>query len=113
MSRRASALKRGLVLTLSVFLLLISNVVPAGWMPASEPTGHFVVRICSEGMGEGQRARLQALAQGLLDDAMQGAGQQSGDDRQQSSDPCPYGVVATAFALPPSPPAVAVPPEIL
>ena len=104
-------MKRAVVLALLALILLASNVFPAGWMPDREADGTFVVRICSQGLTEAQRTRFEALAQARVDHAMHGADQDSGDDHQAASDPCPYGVVANAFAVPPVPPPMAEPVE--
>ena len=100
-------MKRAVVLALLALILLASNVLPAGWMPDREADGTFVVRVCSQGLTEAQRTRFEAIVQARVDHAMHGADQHSGDDHQAASDPCPYGVVANAFAVPPvSPPMV-------
>ena len=105
MRRPSQTLKRCMVLLLSAIVLILTNVVPTGWMPAKGAHGEFVVRICSPGLTEAQRIRFEALAQARVDHAMHGADQHSGDDHQAASDPCPYGVVANALAVPPvSPP---------
>ena len=98
-----------MILLLSAIALIFANVVPTGWMPAKARDGRFVVRICSQGLTEAQRIRFEALAQALVDHAMHGADQHSGDDHQAASDPCPYGVVANAFAVPPVSPPMAEP----
>lgn len=109
MRRPSPTLKRCLLLLLSAITLTLTNVVPTGWMPAKNVRGEFVVRICSQGLTETQRIRFEALAQARVDHAMHGADQHSGDDPQAVSDPCPYGVVANAFAVPPVSPPMAEP----
>lgn len=90
-----------MTLLLSAIALIFANVVPTGWMPAKARDGQFVVRICSQGLTEAQRKRFQALAQAQIDHAMHGADRHSEGDTQAGGDPCPYGVVANAFAVPP------------
>jgi len=102
-------MKRAVVLAILALILLASNVLPTGWMPDREPDGTFVVRICSQGLTEAQRTRFEAIVQARVDYAMHGADQHSGDDHQAASDPCPYGVVANAFAVPPVSPPMAEP----
>ena len=104
-------MKRAVVLAFLALILLVSNVLPTGWMPDRQTDGTFVVRICSQGLTEAQRVRFEALAQARVDHAMHGADQHSGDDHQAASDPCPYGVVANAFAVPPDPSPMAEPVE--
>ncbi|MBH1943505.1 hypothetical protein I5L01_04580 [Erythrobacter sp. YJ-T3-07] len=99
------------MLLLSAIMLMMTNVVPTGWMPAKGAHGEFVVRICSQGLTEGQRIRFEALAQARIDHAMHGDDQHSGDEHQVAGDPCPYGVVANAFAVPPVSPLMAEPVE--
>ena len=109
MRRPSQTLKRCMVLLLSAIVLMLTNVVPTGWMPAKSAHGEFVVRICSQGLTETQRIRFEALVQARVDHAMHGVDQHSGDDHQAASDPCPYGVVANAFAVPPVSPPMAEP----
>lgn len=111
MRRQSPTQKRCIVLLLSAIMLMLANVVPTGWMPAKGAHGEFVVRICSQGLTEAQRIRFEALAQARVDHAMHGADQHSGDDHQAASDPCPYGVVANAFAVPPISPSIGEPVE--
>ena len=111
MRRQSPTLKRCLVLLLSALTLTLTNAVPTGWMPAKGGNGEFVVRICSQGLTDAQRIRFEALAQARIDHAMQGADQHSDDDHQTVDDPCPYGVVANAFAVPPASPPMAEPVE--
>jgi len=99
------------VLLLSAIMLMLTNVVPTGWMPAKGDDGEFVVRICSQGLTKAQRLQFEALAQARVDHAMHGADRHSDDDHQAVSDPCPYGVVANAFAVPPASPPMAEPVE--
>ncbi len=101
MRRQSPTLKRCLLLLLSAITLTLTNLVPTGWMPAKGFNGEFIVRICSQGLTEAQRIRFEALAQAQDDHAMHGEDQHSGDDHQGLGDPCPYGVVANAFAVPP------------
>jgi len=100
-----------MMMLLSAITLIVTNVVPTGWMPAKASDGEFVVRICSQGLAEPQRARFDELAQARVDRAMRGAGQHSRDDHQGLGDPCPYGVVANAFAVPSASPPMAEPVE--
>ena len=95
------------MLLLSAIALILANVVSTGWMPAKARDGQFVVRICSQGLTEAQQARFEALAQARIDHAMHGADQHSGDDHQAAGDPCPYGMVANAFTVPPASPPMA------
>lgn len=111
MRRQSPTQKRCIVLLLSAITLMLTNVVPTGWMPARGVHGEFVVRICSQGLTEAQRSRFEALAQARVDHAMHGADHDSGDDHQAASDPCPYGVVANALAVPPASPPMAGPVE--
>ena len=104
-------IKRASVLAFLALSLLASNALPAGWMPDREADGTFVARICSQGLTQAQQKRLEALVQARVDHAMQGAGQHRGDDHQEASDPCPYGVVANASAVPPASLPVAEPVE--
>ncbi|WJY19190.1 hypothetical protein QQS45_02855 [Alteriqipengyuania flavescens] len=101
------------MLAILALILLVSNVLPTGWMPDREPDGTLVVRICSQGLTEALRIRFEALAQARADHAMHGADEQSGDENQAASDPCPYGVVANAFAVPPASPPMAEPVEAI
>ena len=103
--------KHALAFAFLAISLLTSSIVPEGWMPAKASDGTFTVRICSQGLTEAERMHVEALAQAQVDHAMHGDDQHFGDDHQAASDPCPYGVVANAFAVPPVSPTVAEPVE--
>ena len=111
MRRQSPTQERCIVLLLSAVMLMLTDVVPTGWMPAKGAHGEFVVRICSQGLTEAQRIRLEALAQDRVDHAMHGADQHSGDGHQAASDSCPYGLVANAVSIPPVSPPMAEPVE--
>lgn len=96
-------LMRRQTLLLAVMALMLTNVVPTGWMPAKDNAGHFVVRICSQGLAAAEKVRIEALSQARMDHAMHGGDRNSDDDHQTISDSCPYGVVTNGFAVPPSP----------
>ena len=106
-------LMRRQILLLALMALMLTNVVPTGWMPAKDNAGHFVVRICSQGLPEAEKVRIEALAQARMDHAMHSADRDSDGEHQAISDPCPYGVMANAFAVPPSPMPLSEPVDIV
>lgn len=106
-------LMRRQTLLLAVMALMLTNLVPAGWMPAKDDAGHFVIRICSQGLPEAEKGRIEALAQARMDHAMHGADRDSDGEHQAISDPCPYGLMANAFAFPPSPLPLSEPVDIV
>ena len=88
------------MLALTAVALILTNAIPAGWMPAKSADGHFVVGICSQGLSEPQRLQLEALAQQKVGRAMLATDHHSDGEHQQPTDPCPYGVAANALAVP-------------
>ncbi|MBX7481691.1 hypothetical protein [Qipengyuania qiaonensis] len=73
--------------------LLLSALIPQGYMPARGADGAITIAICAPGLSPAEHARVQAEAQARFEAAL-GEDHRGDGDKDEPNTHCPFGVLA-------------------